>query len=193
MTTRNSVLLTLAFAFAMAASAATASAQVIYVSFAQSGGFDANGAWGVGFSPTLSVAQSNALNQCTTRSLFCGDEGVCPLRAGMFAAFASDSKVPGNRAVSCNQPTEALAKANALAHCGGTCQLLWSGSAAGSQAESLDQLTEWVRSTFLRVVGRPISESSARTHAEQLQANQERGRLQEAKDFMASVEFASLR
>ena len=193
MTTKNSGLLALAFAFAMTAGAATASAQVIYVSFAQSGGFDANGAWGVGFSPTLSVAQSNALNQCTTRSLFCGDEGVCPLRAGMFAAFASDGKVPGNRGVSCNQPSEALAKADARAKCGGGCQLLWSGSAAGPQAESLDQLTELVRSAFLRVVGRPISESSARSHAEQLQAQQERGRLQEAKEFMTSVEFASLR
>jgi hypothetical protein len=121
---------------AVAGRASSASAQVTYVAFAQSGGFDANGAWGMGSSRNQGTAIGTALRECQARSLFCGSEGDCALRPGMFVAFASDGKVAGNRGLACNYATAALATSTALSWCGAGCRVLYSGGAANTVSEN---------------------------------------------------------
>jgi hypothetical protein len=104
------------------------SERVTYAAFSQSGGFDANGAWGVGSARDLNGAVAEAENHCHEKSSLCGDQGYCALRSGLYGAWASDLKVAGNSAFACNLETEDKARVQAQAWCGDGCTVLWSGA-----------------------------------------------------------------
>jgi hypothetical protein len=101
-----------------------------YAAFAQAGGFDANGAWGVGTGTDLNSAVGTASGNCSQRAQTgCDDQGYCMLRPGLWGAWASDLKVAGNSAFTCNVATDEAARAQAQAWCGAECKVLWSGAA----------------------------------------------------------------
>ncbi|MGH9574983.1 MAG: hypothetical protein ACRD40_15810 [Candidatus Acidiferrales bacterium] len=108
--------------------AGNATDRITYFAFAQAGGFDANGAWGVGTDSDLNSAISAAENKCHEGALLCGDEGYCALHSGLWGAWASDLKVAGSSAFACNMTTESQARAQAQANCGSECKVLWSGA-----------------------------------------------------------------
>ena len=70
---------------------------------------------------------------------------------------------------------------------------LQGGQFAARASDSLDELKDWVRVTFRRVVGRAPSEYAVTEYANQLQAFAERGQLQETKDFLENVVFPTLK
>jgi hypothetical protein len=99
-----------------------------YAAFSQAGGFDANGAWGVGTSGDLNSAMGTAHTTCLQGAAsVCEDEGYCLLRPGLWGAWASDLTVAGASAFTCNQATEGDARAQAQVWCGANCKVLWSG------------------------------------------------------------------
>lgn len=98
-----------------------------YAAFSQAGGFDANGAWGVGTHKDLNSAIAAAESNCEQRATLCEDEGYCALLPGVWGAWASDLKVAGNSAFTCNVETEDEARARAQSWCGTGCKVLWSG------------------------------------------------------------------
>lgn len=164
-----------------------------WVAWAQSGGFDASGAVGVGVSADQFVAIGDALRDCQGKSFQCGSAGDCALKPGLYAAFASDGQWVGNKGFVCNEPTLELAQQKAVAWCGANCTLKWSGSAAGATVPSLDELKEWVRTTFRQVVGRTPSEDAVTGYANQLRAFAERGQLREVQQEFVKLIFPSLR
>ncbi|HEV3059456.1 MAG TPA: hypothetical protein VGY48_14490 [Vicinamibacterales bacterium] len=164
-----------------------------WVAWAQSGGFDANGAVGVGRSPDRFVAIGDAERDCQGKSFQCGSAGDCALKPGLYAAFASDGQWVGNKGFVCNEPTLQLAQQKAVALCGANCTLKWSGSAAGATVPSLDELKAWVRTTFRQVVGRTPSEDAVTGYANQLRAFAQRGQLHEVQEEFAKQIFPSLR
>jgi hypothetical protein len=99
-----------------------------FAAFSQAGGFDANGAWGAGTGTDLNSAIGAAGNTCHQGATICDDEGYCALRPGLWGAWASDLKVAGNSAFTCNVATEDEARAQAQAWCGDACKVLWSGA-----------------------------------------------------------------
>jgi len=99
-----------------------------YAAFSQAAGFDANGAWGVGTGNDLNSAIGLASSNCSQRATTCGDAGYCLLRPGQWGAWASDLKVAGNSAFTCNVATEEGAREQAQAWCGAGCKVLWSGA-----------------------------------------------------------------
>jgi hypothetical protein len=110
--------------------APTPVARPSYAAFSQAGGFDANGAWGVGTGTDLNSAVGTASGNCSQRAQTgCDDEGYCMLRPGLWGAWASDLKVAGNSAFTCNVATDEAARAQAQAWCGAECKVLWSGAA----------------------------------------------------------------
>lgn len=104
----------------------TQSVHFTYAAFAQAGGFDANGAWGVGTGTDLNSAIGAAGNTCRQGATICDDEGYCVLRPGLWGAWASDLQVAGNNAFTCNLTSEDAARAQAQAWCGSGCKVLWS-------------------------------------------------------------------
>jgi hypothetical protein len=172
--------------------AARADAQT-WVAWAQSGGFDANGEVGVGHNADKFVAIGNALRDCQRKSFQCGSAGDCALKPGLYAAFASDGQWVGAKGFVCNEPTLELAQQKALAWCGATCTLRWSGSEAGTRVPSLEELKAWVRTTFRQVVGRTPSEEAVTGYANQLRAFAERGQLREVQEDFTKQIFPSLR
>lgn len=200
MTATTHRFLALSLSIALLGGASTAGAQTLYVAFTQAGGFDTSQAWGVGSGKDLNSAIGAAHAECTKRTLSCGDEGYCALRPGLFSAWASNLKVAGGRGVSCNQPTEELARSKALAECGTIhlgggppCRVLWSGPSTGSRASTLDELREWVRTNFTQVVGRAPGENAVNDYVSQLQAWETRAPAQEGKDYLLKTVFPSLR
>jgi hypothetical protein len=100
-----------------------------FAAFSQAGGFDANGAWGIGTGSDLNSAVGQAGNTCHARAQsVCDDEGYCIIRAGLWSAWASDLKVAGNTAFACNLASEAEARARAQAWCGDSCKVIWAGA-----------------------------------------------------------------
>ena len=63
----------------------------------------------------------------------------------------------------------------------------------GHGQETAEQLRVWVRENFRRVVGRDIDDATLESNVRKLLAFQERGQLQETKDFFLNVEWPSLR
>jgi hypothetical protein len=196
--TRHVVVMVAAVLIGLLGGASRASAQVTYYAFTQSGGFDANGKYGVGKGLDLNSAMFKSQVDCSKQSLICGDEGYCALRPGLFGAWASNLKVAGGRGISCNQPTQALANADALAQCGTIhlgggppCRILWPDS--GPQASSIDELKAWVRTNFRQVVGRAPSEDAVNDYASQLQAWTTRAPVEKGQEYLLTVVFPSLR
>lgn len=106
------------------------SEQPTFAAFAQSAGFDANGAFGFATAGNLNDAIGRANSSCASYAqTSCGDEGYCMLRPGLWGAWASDQKYLGNKAFACNLRTEEEAIDQALAWCGFGCKVLWKGSA----------------------------------------------------------------
>jgi len=100
-----------------------------FAAFSQAGGFDANGAWGVGTATDLNSAIGQAENTCHQGAQsVCDDMGYCMLQPGYWGAWASDLKVAGNTAFACNLQSEGAAQQQAQAWCGDGCKVLWSGA-----------------------------------------------------------------
>lgn len=99
-----------------------------FAAFSQAGGFDANGAWGVGTASDLNSAIGQAENTCHagTKSV-CDDEGYCMLRPGLWGAWASDLRVAGNTAFACNLASQDASRQQAQAWCGDGCKVIWAG------------------------------------------------------------------
>jgi len=104
------------------------SLSLTYFAFAQAGGFDANGAWGVGVGGDLNTAIAGAEQNCGQQATSCGDEGHCALKPGQWGAWASDLQNPGNSAYACNFSSNTAARSQAQASCGTDCSVLWSGA-----------------------------------------------------------------
>jgi hypothetical protein len=100
-----------------------------YAAFSQAGGFDANGAWGVGTGADLNSAIGMASGNCSAKARTgCDDQGYCMLKPGLWGAWASDLKVAGNSAFACNLKSEDEARNQAQAWCGAECKVFWSGA-----------------------------------------------------------------
>jgi hypothetical protein len=105
----------------------------IYLAFAVSAGFNANGGWGLAMGTNLNSTIGAANNACRNSSgTFCGDVGYCLGNppSGRWAAFATDRKPDGAYAWGCGYASQAAAISSVLNRCTNIltqCSVVWSG------------------------------------------------------------------